>query len=317
MSLKAFPYHLKFKKPFKIASVERAGTDNLYLKFSKNGFDGWGEAVFPPYIVENQESAIKELSKLNWEFSSEDELFKVIARNQVVLKLQPSLACAMEACLLNWLANSKGFALSEVLGLSSIKRTTSYTIGISSNDEISKSVRETPEAEYFKLKVNEREIERVVEQYCSISDKPFVIDANQGFLNYKKALYWSEKLFDLEVEYFEQPFHKDDWLNHQKLKEATQIPIIADESFQRFNDLGKVEKAFDGINVKIIKTGGVLEAKRILLKAKELSLKTIVGCMSGSSTSINTASSLVALTDYVDLDGVYLIKNDPDLNSFV
>ena len=78
-----------------------------------------------------------------------------------------------------------------------------------------------------------------------------------------------------------------------------------------------MHNSFDGINVKIIKTGGVLEAKECLLRAKHLELKTVLGCMSGSSTSIKTASTLVGLADYVDLDGIYLIKNDPDLDLFI
>ena len=106
MPIHYYPYHLKFKTPFKIASVERTGTDNLYIKFKKDGFEGWGESVFPPYIHENQQTAIKRLADLTWDFTDETELFRVIQQNQTVLKQEPSLACAMETSLLNWLAAS-------------------------------------------------------------------------------------------------------------------------------------------------------------------------------------------------------------------
>jgi L-alanine-DL-glutamate epimerase-like enolase superfamily enzyme len=117
MPIQYYPYHLKFKKPFKIASVERTGTDNLYIKFTKDGFVGWGEAVFPPYIQENQQTAIKRLTDLNWGFSNETELFRVIQQNQTILKQEPSLACAMETSLLNWLSASKKTSLNEILQL--------------------------------------------------------------------------------------------------------------------------------------------------------------------------------------------------------
>jgi len=314
LNISVYPYHLVFKKPFKIASVERTGTDNLYLKFEKDGFVGWGEAVFPPYIPENQKSAINRLADLCWEFQNEKELFNLISENHKILAHEPALACAAEACLLNWLANVKGVSLTDILGLENQQKPTSYTIGIGSNNDIEEVINSTPEATYFKLKVNEDEIERIVDCYTSLTDLPFVVDANQGFSNFEKAMYWCEKLHELGVAYFEQPFHKTDIKSHQILANEVEIPIIADESFQRFQDLERIKDSFDGINVKIIKAGGVLEAKRSLEEAKKCGLTAIVGCMSGSSVSINTASSLVCLADYVDLDGVYLIKNDPSLD---
>jgi L-alanine-DL-glutamate epimerase-like enolase superfamily enzyme len=314
--IQVFPYFLKFKKPFKIASVERLGTHNLYLRFEKNGILGWGEAVFPPYISENQEKALSRIQDLKWEFETEDNLFQIIAENQHILKNEPALACAMETALLSWLANSKGIKLYELLGLTEDQKQTSYTIGISSNENIIQSIHDYPDASYFKLKVNEAEIERMVSCYLEHSNLPFVIDANQGFTSYKNAQYWAEKLWDFGVKYFEQPFHKADFKSHKNLSKSVDIPIIADESFQRIQDLEKVSESFTGINVKIIKSGGLLEAKKSLIEAKNKSLTTILGCMSGSFVSINNAKSISSLADYIDLDGPILISNNPDLNAF-
>lgn len=315
--VKAFPYHLLFKKSFKIASVERLGTENLYLKFEKEGFIGWGEAVFPPYISENQETALKRISSLNWDFADEKELLSIIAQNQKSLKNEPSLACAMETCLLNWLSAKKGKSLAEVMGLEAVSKQTSFTIGISSNEDMEEVIKSFPQATFFKLKVNQDEIERIVNHYKRVCDLPFVVDANQGFNDYSKAKYWADKLWSMGVAYFEQPFHKEDSENHKRLTKETNIPIIADESFQRFEDLTEIQNCFNGVNVKIIKTGGVLEAQRCLQKAKDVGMQTILGCMSGSEVSITSASSLSSLANYVDLDGVFLIKNNPDLSSFV
>ena len=313
--IKAFPYFLKFKKPFKIASVERTGTDNLYLRFEKNGFVGWGEAVFPPYISENQEHALKRVTDLHWDFNSETELFGVISSNQEILAAEPSLACAMETVLLNWLAKTKNIELSELLNLPKDHKHSSYTIGIGSDQDIIHSIHEYPEATYFKLKVNQDEIERMVKCYLKNTNLPFVVDANQGFTDFKKAQYWSEKLWALGVDYFEQPFHKGDIEKHKRLSNMVSIPIIADESFQRIQDLEKIRGAFDGINVKIIKSGGLLESKEALITAKNIEMTTILGCMSGSAVSINNAKSIAHLADHIDLDGPVLIANNPDLNT--
>lgn len=316
MKVEVYPFRLEFKRPFKIASVERDGTDNLYVKLSKDGFTGWGEAVFPPYISENLNSALKSITKLKWDFSNEKELFELISESQSILIDEPSLACAVETAMLNWLSKSKSTTVTDILGLEPSTKKTSYTIGISSNDEIKKSIKEAPNVNYFKLKINQDEIERIIKCYQYHTNKPFVVDANQGFANYLIAEYWAKKLYDLGVEYFEQPFHKNDFKSHSKLAKSTLIPIIADESFQRFIDFEKIKNSFNGINVKIIKSGGLIEAKKSLLAAKDYGLKTILGCMSGSSTSIDNAKALSVLADYVDLDGSFLIKNDPNLELF-
>ena len=311
MVLKKIPFFLKFKHPFKLSSVERLGTDNLYLKLDNQGFIGWGEAVFPPYLQETINSASDALIEVDWVVNKDETIFDLIARNQTVLKHFPAAACAMEVCLLNWYAKFHSMELHEVLDLIKVDTPTSYTIGICSDIEIKQRVEENPEAKYFKLKVNEQEFNRIIKAYQAVSKKPFVVDANQGFTSKHEALKCANKLHDLGAAYFEQPFLKQNFKDHAWLKSKTKIPIIADESFQRIGDMDKLLDSFDGINVKIMKTGGLIEAKEALIKAKKYGLITVLGCMSGSSVAIKAAQSISSLTNYVDLDGMFLISNDP------
>ncbi len=311
MILKKIPFFLKFKHPFKLSSVARFGTDNLYIRLDNQGFRGWGEAVFPPYLAETISSAMNDLIKVEWVVKDYETIFDLIARNQEVLKDYPATACAMEVCLLSWFANLHRKELHDILALPKIDLPTSYTIGICSNQEIKQRIEETPEATYFKLKVSETEFDRIIGTYKSATNKPFVVDANQGFSSRDEALRCARKLHDLGAAYFEQPFLKEDIEAHAWLKNKTKIPIIADESFQRIGDIDSLLDAFDGINVKIMKTGGLIEAKEALIKAKENGLITVLGCMSGSSVAINAAQSLSSLATYVDLDGIFLISNDP------
>lgn len=314
MRLNRFPFRLKFKYPFKLSSVSRDGTDNLYLRLEFKGAVGWGEAVFPPYLREDLKTAKQDLKKVHFEKHLQEGYFDLIARNHLAVKESPALACAMEVCLLNWIGDLEGKTMHELLNLKVEEKDTSYTIGICSNEEMKQRIEETPQATYFKLKVSEEEVDRILEQYQSVTDKPFVVDANQGFQSREKALACAQKLEALGVKYFEQPFHKDDLESHGWLRSQVSIPIIADESFQRVEDLEEVSNYFDGVNVKIMKSGGVFEARASLYKAKARGMITIVGCMSGSTIAIEAAKSLTSLATYVDLDGVYLLANDPILS---
>jgi L-alanine-DL-glutamate epimerase-like enolase superfamily enzyme len=86
---------------------------------------------------------------------------------------------------------------------------------------------------------------------------------------------------------------------------------MADEACQRASDIPKLKECFDGVNVKLDKSGGVLEAYRMIAMAKSLGMRTMLGCMVSSSVSVTAAAHLSPLVDYADLDGNLLIANDP------
>nr|NIT56706.1 dipeptide epimerase [Fodinibius sp.]NIV11678.1 dipeptide epimerase [Fodinibius sp.]NIY25289.1 dipeptide epimerase [Fodinibius sp.] len=94
------------------------------------------------------------------------------------------------------------------------------------------------------------------------------------------------------------------------LRERAELPIIADESVMRANDIPNLAKAFDGINIKLMKAGGIQEALRMIWLAKSLDMKTMLGCMIESSVAVSAAAQLSPLVDYADLDGNLLIDND-------
>lgn len=314
--LTAIPYFLKFKYPFQLSTSTRRGTDNLYVKIEAFGAVGLGEAVFPPYISETQQQAIELVHQLKIDFTI-NNFSDFIKLNCATTQNYPSLNCALEGCLTSWWADKNKVQIADLMGVKAAQKPTSYTIGICSDAEMIQRIHDFPEATYFKLKVSETEIERIIKTYRENCNKPFVVDANQGFQSKEEALKWANTLFEMGAEYFEQPFHKSDLAAHQWLKNQTNINIIADESLQRLTDLPKVMDAFDGINVKIIKCGGLTEAKAIIETARNHELTTILGCMSGSSVSIGYASNLINLVDYVDLDGPFLITNDPDINKLI
>ena len=108
----------------------------------------------------------------------------------------------------------------------------------------------------------------------------------------------------------EQPISKEKWDDAFWLYERSAIPIIADESIQQLSDLEKVKDCFHGINIKLMKCGGLTEAKKIIKQAKQLNLKILLGCMTETSCAISAAAQLSPLVDYADLDSPNLISND-------
>jgi L-alanine-DL-glutamate epimerase-like enolase superfamily enzyme len=95
------------------------------------------------------------------------------------------------------------------------------------------------------------------------------------------------------------------------LKERSPLPLIGDELYQSAADVDRCAECVHGINVKLVKTGGVTRGLEALQAARARGLKTMLGCMIESSVLISAGAHLAALTDYLDLDGNVLITNDP------
>ena len=113
-----------------------------------------------------------------------------------------------------------------------------------------------------------------------------------------------------QIEFIEQPISRPDDLDLRMIKKSTNIPILADESFHHLEDLDKLVGAYHGINIKLMKCGGITPALEIIQAAKERDLKIMLGCMTETSIGITAAAQLIPFCDYVDLDGAMLIAKD-------
>ena len=120
-----------------------------------------------------------------------------------------------------------------------------------------------------------------------------------------------EWLAERGVVFIEQPMPKDQPDDTAWLREHSPLPLIADESVQRLADVAQAVGVFDGINLKLMKCTGLREAQRMIVLARALGLKVMLGCMTETSCAISAAAQLSPLVDWADLDGALLIKNDP------
>ena len=137
------------------------------------------------------------------------------------------------------------------------------------------------------------------------------MDANEGWKDKEEAVRKINWLEQHGVEFIEQPMPAEMIEETRWVRSRVHIPIIADEACQRVWDIPKLREAYDGVNVKLDKAGGMLEARRWIDVARSVGMRVMIGCMVSSSVTVTAAAHLSPLVDYADLDGNLLIANDP------
>ena len=187
----------------------------------------------------------------------------------------------------------------------------SYTIGIDAIDKMIAKLRTRPDWSIYKVKLGtDRDVE-IIRALREVTSAVLRVDANCGWTA-DETIANSRELKSLGVEFIEQPLPADAPMEDQRrVHNESELPIIADESCLVESDVAKCADLFHGVNVKLCKCGGLTPAVRMLRQARELGLKTMVGCMVESSVGISGAAQLLPLLDYADLDGAVLLSKDP------
>lgn len=313
MTISLIPYQLQFKYPFSIAHGVRTHTDVVYVKLQHEGFTAWGEATLPPYLPETQQSVITFLNAFTKPLLNSPIDDWVEALSSVNDNL--SAKAALDMALWHIRAQIAGVTIGELAGIDATQYPLcTYTIGVGSLAETQQKVTEAMAVGFqlFKLKLNGHNDAQKVIDFRSCTNLPFAVDMNQGWKNVSRVTeFINTTLKDNNCLLVEQPLPKT-WLAEMKaVKPSAQLPLYADEACQRLTDIEPLREASDGINIKLMKCGGITEALQMINKARELDLKVLIGCMSESSVGCTAAAHLSPLADYADLDGPYLIANDP------
>jgi L-alanine-DL-glutamate epimerase-like enolase superfamily enzyme len=187
----------------------------------------------------------------------------------------------------------------------------SYTIGIDTIDTMVAKLQEMPGWGLYKIKLGTPQDITIVTELRQHTDAVFRIDANCAWTA-EETVVNSKKLADLGVEFIEQPLPMNTpAADKLRVFRDSALPVIADEDCQVTGDVDRCHGLYHGVNVKICKCGGLTPALAMLRRARELGLKTMVGCMIESSIGISGAAQLLPLLDYADLDGAVLLRDDP------
>ena len=288
--------------------------DVLYTTIRRDGLTGRGEGAGIVRYGETAESGAAFVHRIAPELARLDlrHFGKVI---DWVLKQSDAdwaAKAALDIAIHDWVAQRRGIPVHALWGLDPRDAPlTTFSIGIDKAEVIRQKVREAEAYPVLKVKVGLANDEEVIEAVRSVTRKPLRVDANEGWKDKDEAvrkINWLEKM---GVEFIEQPMPAHMLDEQRYVRQRVHIPIIADEACLRPADIPKLATAFDGVNIKIDKAGGLLQGYRMIQIARSLGLKTMLGCMISSSIAITAAAQLSPLVDYADLDGNLLIGNDP------
>jgi L-Ala-D/L-Glu epimerase len=304
---------LPLAHPFTISRGTLTEQQSLVVELSGDGISGWGEVTpnrFYHRSLENLRQSIESAHPFLNRYATEppeDVWMEAMQRLE-----DPFAVSALDIAAHDWYARREGVQIWQRWGLNWQKvPQSSYTIAIDTIDRMVQKLEERPDWTIYKIKLGTGDDLEIVRRIRSATSARLRVDANCAW-SVEQAIENSVALQELGVEFIEQPLPADaDIDQHRQVFSRSCLPIIADESCQVESDVVKCQGCFHGINVKISKCGGLTPAIRMLRLAKQLGMKTMVGCMVESSIGISAAAQLLPLLDYADLDGSTLLREDP------
>ncbi len=313
MKLTYRPFTLEMKHVFTVAVHSRTTTPVMLTEIEFEGIKAYGEASMPPYLGESQESVATFLNKVNLEqFKDPFDLENILSYVDSIDKKNTAAKASVDIALHDLIGKIMKQPWYKIWGYDKTKTPyTSFTIGIDTPDVVRQKVNEAEELKILKVKLGRDTDKEMIETIRSITDKPIVVDVNQGWKNKEFALEMINWLNERNVEFVEQPMPKEQVDDIAWLTENSPLPIIGDESIQRIDDVVKAYGVYSGINIKLMKCTGMREANKMLNLARSLNMKVMIGCMVETSCAISAAAQLSPMVDWADLDGNLLTSNDP------
>jgi L-Ala-D/L-Glu epimerase len=288
--------------------------DTLHTSYTRDGITGHGEGAPIVRYHEDAKGAQKAVDSLRDLVLSADPMQFSKLMSEVFSRVTGEWAgkAAIDIALMDWVGQKLGIPLYSYFGLDP-KDTplTTFSIGIDTPEITRQKTREADAYPILKVKVGLETDEATIEAVRSVTKKPLRVDANEGWKDREEAVRKINWLETQGVEFIEQPLAADRIEDTRWIRSRVHIPVIADEACQHASDIPKLRDAYDGVNVKLDKSGGLLEAFRMIQVARAQGMKTMLGCMISSSVSVTAAAHLSPLVDYADLDGNLLIANDP------
>jgi len=312
MKLRIHTFDLELKHTFAISRESRTVQQTLIVELQENGFSGFGEATASLYY----HTSIEEMTSVLEDIRPWIQAQKMVHPEtfwtdfQTILAGHPFVQCALDEAANDLFAKKLGKPLFATWGLSlNNLPNTNLTIGIDAIDKMVEKIETQPWSVY-KIKLGTDNDLEIIETLRKHTDSVFRVDANCAW-SVGEAIEKSKELKKLNVEFIEQPLKAEDWEGMNEVFRRSALPVFADESCRKEADLEKCQSCFHGINIKLMKCGGLTPSRRMIAHARHLGMKVMVGCMTESSIGISAIAHLLPLLDHVDMDGPLLIKNDP------
>lgn len=311
LQLRHYSFELPFEYPFTIAKGTKTHQPALIVSLGLRNWVGYGEA---PAIHYYQVSVADMLAELNakrvpieryaltdpqrfWHF-----LHHLFPGNNFLI-------AALDIAGWDLFAQMRNAPLRRLLGIATDEvPPTDYTLGTDTAERMLEKLKAHPWPLY-KIKMTQADDIGLLEQLRQHSDSIFRIDANEAF-SFDEAKRLLPELKKLGVQLVEQPLAKGEWDAMKELKALSEIPLFADESCVQEQDVTRCADAFDGINIKLTKCGGITPALRMIAEARQRGLRIMLGSMNESTIGTAAMVHLSPLVDELDADGPLLLSED-------
>jgi muconate cycloisomerase len=312
--------YLKKRFPLAISRGVHKGAENLFVSITHEGITGWGE--LSPGKSEGADTVQAAQASLKT-FVAQDLSGKSIYQVYDLAREQQVPACVLaglDIALWDWLAKKARLPLYRLLGLGKPKIPTSVTIGINPPEVVRERVPlllDGTGIKYLKIKLGSPEgIEADQAMFAQVVqstrdyDVKLRVDANGGWST-DDAIFMMKWLSERNTDYVEQPLKEGEEGELPRIFKNRPLPIFVDESCRFSSNIPGWADCVDGVNLKLMKCGGITEALRIVAVARAFGLQTMIGCMGESSMSISAAAAITGLLDHVDLDSHLNLDPDP------
>ncbi len=311
MNVKYKILNLPFKYPFTISKGTKTHQPTFIVELEFMGLRGYGEAPAIVYYNIPVDKMAEDLERKKmfvekFAFSDPERYWHYLHH---LFPNNPFLVCALDIAAWDLYGKLKRKPLHQLWNLDmATTPVTDYTIGIDTIEKMVAKMKEKPWPVY-KIKVG---VENDIEMVAALrkeTDAILRVDANAGW-TLEQALQKIPQLKQLGVELVEQPLAKDDWEGMKVLYEKSKLPLYADEACVFEQDVEKCQGYFHGINIKLTKCSGITPARRMIIKARELKMDVMIGCMNESTIGSAAIAQLAPLLDKLDMDGPLLLAED-------
>ncbi|WP_423750682.1 dipeptide epimerase [Salinirarus marinus] len=308
---------LPLEHDFTIARGTMSTAENVVVRVSDGaGMTGVGGAAPSPHYGETAdtvEAVLPDLLAVVERVGDPHALDRIERRMRETVNDNPAARSAVSVALHDLAAKRLGVPLYRLWGLDPTETPkTSFTIGIDDPETMREKTEAAVDAGYPVLKVKlgtDRDRELVETIRDAAPDATVRVDANEGWTP-REAVRKCEWLADYGVEFVEQPVPAENREGLQFVYERSPLPIAGDESCVTLKDVPQIADRVDIANLKLMKCGGLREARRMIHTARAHGLEVMLGCMIESNASIAAACHLAPLLDYADLDGSLLLADD-------
>ena len=312
MELRLHQFDLPLRHPFTISRGSVSVQQTLIVELGEAGHSGYGEATTNSYYGATYDRMIDALESVRpqleaAELADPEQLWASMAPH---FDSCPFALCALDESAHDLWGKKLGSAVYQLWGLANdVVPVSNFTIGLDTIDRMVAKLRETPGWPIYKIKLGAQDDLAIVRELRRHTTAAFRVDANCGWTA-DEAIAKSRAFAGLGVEFIEQPLPASDWAGARRVFQESALPVIADESCIVESDVDRCAGHFHGINIKLVKCGGLTPARRMIGRARELGLKVMVGCMTESTIGISAIAQLLPLLDYVDMDGAALLASD-------